>query len=57
VGKPEGKSPLGGPRRRLVNNIRMDLVQVGWDDMDCVGLAQGDRWRALVKSVLNLRVP
>jgi hypothetical protein len=58
VGKPEGRSPLGRPRRRLLDNIRIDLVEVGWGDVDCIGLAQ-DRygWRALVNSVLNLRLP
>jgi hypothetical protein len=58
VGKPEGKRPLGRPRRRLVDNIRMDLGEVGWCDVVWIGLAK-DRngWRALVNSVLNLRVP
>jgi predicted small integral membrane protein len=56
-GKPEGRSPLGRPRRRWLDNIRMDLVEVGWGDADWIGLAQDrDRWRALVNSVLNLRV-
>jgi hypothetical protein len=58
VGKPEGRRPLGRPRRRWLDNIRMDLVEVGWDDVDWIGLAQDrDRWRALVSSILNLRVP
>jgi hypothetical protein len=58
VGKPEGKRPLGRPRRRLVDNIRMDLGEVGWSDVDWISLAQdSNRWRALVNSVLNLRVP
>jgi hypothetical protein len=63
VGKPEGKRPLGRPRHRWVDNIRMDLAEVGWDDVgwddvDWIGLAQDrNRWRALVNSVLNLRVP
>jgi hypothetical protein len=58
VGKLEGTSPLGRPRRRCLDNIRMDLVEVGWDDVDWIGLAQDrDRWRALVDSVLNIRVP
>jgi hypothetical protein len=58
VGKPEGKIPLGRPRRRWVNNIRMDLGEVEWGDVDWIGLAQDrNRWRALVNSVLNLRVP
>jgi hypothetical protein len=58
VGKPEGKKPLGRPRRRWVHNISMDLGEVGWGDVDWIGLAQDrNRWRALVNSVLNLRVP
>jgi hypothetical protein len=58
VGKPEGKRPLGRPRRRWVDNIRIDLGEVGWSDVDSIGLAQDrNRWRALVNSVLNLRVP
>jgi hypothetical protein len=58
VGKPEGRRPLGRPRRRWVDNIRMDLGEVGWGEMDWIGLAQDrNRWRALVNSVLNLRVP
>jgi hypothetical protein len=57
VGKPAGRRPLGRPRRRWVDNIRMDLGQVGWDDVDWIGLAQDrNRWRAVVNSVLNLRV-
>jgi hypothetical protein len=58
VGKPERKSPLGRPRRRWVDNIRMDLGEVGWVGVDWIGLAQDrNRWRALVNSVFNLRVP
>jgi hypothetical protein len=58
VGKPEGRRPLGRPRHRWLDNIRMELVEVGWHDVDWIGLAQDrDRWRALVNSVLNLRVP
>jgi hypothetical protein len=58
VGKPGGKRPLGRPRRRWVDNIRMDLRVVGCGDVDWIGLAQDrNRWRALVNSVLNLRVP
>jgi hypothetical protein len=58
VGKPEGKRPLGRPRRRWVDNIRMDPGEVGWGDVDWFGLSQDrNRWRALVNSVLNLRVP
>jgi hypothetical protein len=57
VGKPEGKRPLGRPRRRWVDNIRMDFGEVGWDDVDWIGLAQDrNRWRALVNSLMNLRV-
>jgi hypothetical protein len=55
VGKPEGKIPLGRPRRRWVDNIKMDLGEVGWGDVDWIGLAQDrNRWRALVNLVLNL---
>jgi hypothetical protein len=58
VGKPERKRPLGSPRRRWVDNIMMDLGEVGWGDVDWIGLAQDrNRWRALVNWVLNLRVP
>jgi hypothetical protein len=58
AGKPEGRRPLGRPRRRWVDNIRMDLGEVGWNDVDWIGLAQDRKWwRALVYSVLNLRVP
>jgi hypothetical protein len=58
VGKQEGKRPLGRPRRRWVDNITMDLVEVGWSDVDWIGLAQDrDRWRAVVNSVLKIRVP
>jgi hypothetical protein len=58
VRKPEGKRPLGRPRRRWVENIRMDLGEVRWGDVDWIGLAKDrNRWRALVNSVLNLRVP
>jgi hypothetical protein len=58
VGKPERKRPLGRPRRRWVDKIRMDLGEVGWGDVDWIGLAKDrNRRRALVNSVLNLRVP
>jgi hypothetical protein len=58
VGKPEGKRPLGRPRHIWVHNIRMDLGEVGWGDVDWIGLAKDrKRWRALVILVLNLRVP
>jgi hypothetical protein len=58
VGKPEGRRPLGRPRRRWLDNIRMDLVEAGWGDVDWIGLAQDrHRWRALVNSILNLLLP
>jgi hypothetical protein len=58
VGKPEGKRQLGRPRCRWVDNIRMDLGEVGWDDVGWIGLAQDrNRCRDLVDSVMNLRVP
>ena len=58
VGKPEGKRPLGRPRRRWVDNIRMALQEVGCGYVDWIGLAQDrDRWRTLVSAVMNLRVP
>jgi len=58
VGKPEGKIPLGRPRHRWVDNIRMDLQEVGCGCMDWIGLAlDRDRWRTLVSAVMNLRVP
>ena len=58
VGKPEGKRPLGRPRRRWVDKIRMDRQEVGCGYVDWIGLAQDrDRWRTLVSAVMNLRVP
>ena len=58
VGKPEGKRPLGRPRHRLEDNIRMDLQEVGLGYEDWIGLAKDrDRWRALVSAARNLRVP
>ena len=58
VGKPEGRRPLGRPRHRWVDNIRMDLQEVGCGCMDWIGLAQDrDRWRMLVSVVMNLRAP
>jgi hypothetical protein len=57
-GKPGGKRPLGRPKLRWEDNIRMDLQEVGCGCVDWIGLAQdGDRWRALVSAVMNLRVP
>jgi hypothetical protein len=58
VGKPGGKRPLGTPRRRWIDNIKKDLLEIGVNVVDWIGLAQ-DRymWRALVNSVMNLRVP
>jgi hypothetical protein len=56
VGKPEGKRPLGRPRRRWIDNIKMDLTEIGLSVVDWIGLAQDRyRWRALVNSVMNLR--
>jgi len=56
--KPEGKRPLGRPRHRWEDNIKMDLQEVGCGGMDWIGLAQGrDRWQAIVNAVMNLRVP
>jgi hypothetical protein len=58
VGKPEWKIPLGRPRCRWVDNVRMDLGEVGWGDVDWIGLVKDrNRWRAHVNSVLNIRVP
>ena len=58
VGNPEGKRPLGRPRRRWEDNIKMDLQEVGYGGLDWIELAQDrDRWRPLVNAVVNLRVP
>jgi hypothetical protein len=58
VGKPEGKRPLGRPRSRWIYNIKMDLLEIGVSVVDWIGIAQDRyRWRALVNSVMNLRVP
>ena len=58
LGKPEGKRPLGRPRHRWEGNIKMELKEVGCGRMDWIELAQvRDRWRALVNTVMNLRVP
>jgi hypothetical protein len=57
VGKPEGKRPLGRPRRRWADNIKMDLGEIGWDGMEWIDLAQDrDQWLALVNTMMNLRV-
>jgi hypothetical protein len=58
VGKPEGRRPLGRPRHRWEDNIKMDLRKIGFGNLDWIHLAQDrDRWRALVNMVMNLRVP
>jgi hypothetical protein len=58
VGRPEGRRPLGRPRRRWEENIKMDLREIGFRDVDWIHWAQDmDRWRALVNTVMNLRVP
>jgi hypothetical protein len=58
VGKPEGKRPVGRPRRWWVDNIKIDLRDIGWDGRDWIDLAQDrDQWRALVNTVMNLRFP
>jgi hypothetical protein len=58
VGMPEGKRKLGRPRRRWVDNITMDLREIGWDELDWIDMARDrDQWMALVNTILNLRVP
>jgi hypothetical protein len=58
VGKPEGMTSLRSPRRRWVDNIKMDLREIGWGGMDWTDLTQDkDKWRTLMNTVLNLRVP
>jgi hypothetical protein len=58
VGKPEGKRPLGRPRRQWIGNIKMYLLEIGLNVVDWIGLTRDRyRWRALVNSVMNLRVP
>jgi hypothetical protein len=58
VGKPEEKRPLGRPRRRCVDNIKMDLRGARWDGVDWIDVAQDrDQWTALVNTVMNIRVP
>jgi hypothetical protein len=58
VGKPGGKRPLGRPRRRWVDNIKMDLREIRWDGVNWIDVAQDrDQWRALVNTVMNLGIP
>jgi hypothetical protein len=58
VGRPEGRRPLGRPRRRWEDNIKIDLREIGFGDVGWIRLAQDrDRWRALVNTIMNLRVP
>jgi hypothetical protein len=58
VGEPEGKRPVGRPRRRYVDNIIIDLREIEWDGMDWFDVTQDrDQWRALLNTVMNLRVP
>jgi hypothetical protein len=58
VGMPEGRRPLGRPRRRWMDNSKMDLREIEWEAIDWIDLAQDrDQWRALVNTVMNLRVP
>jgi hypothetical protein len=58
VGNPEGKRPLGRPRRRWVDNTKIYLREIGWDGMDWIDLAEDrDQWRALMKAVVKRRVP
>jgi hypothetical protein len=58
AGKPEGKEPLGRSSRRWVDNIKMDLREIGWDGMDWIDLAQDrDKWRAIVNTVMKFRIP
>jgi hypothetical protein len=58
VGKSKGKRPLGRPRCRWVDNIKIDLRDIGWGGMDWIDLAKDrDQWRALVNTIVNLRVP
>jgi hypothetical protein len=58
VEKPEGKRPLGRPRRMWADNIKIDLLEIGWASVDWISLAQDrDKWRALANVIMNLRVP
>jgi hypothetical protein len=58
MGKPEGKRPLGRQRRRWMDNIKMDLIELGLDGVDWIDMAQyRDQWRSLLNMVMNLRLP
>jgi hypothetical protein len=58
AGKPEGKRPLGRPRRRWVDDIKLNLREIGWSGMDWIDLVHDrDQWRALANTIMNLRVP
>jgi hypothetical protein len=58
VGRPEGKRPLRRPRRRWLDNVKMDLIETGWGGVDWIDLAQDrDQWRSLMNTVVNFRVP
>jgi hypothetical protein len=58
VGKPEGKRPLGRPKHRWMDNIKMNFREIGWSVMDWISMAQDrDQWRALVNTIMNLRIP
>jgi hypothetical protein len=58
VGKSEGKRPLGRPRHRWMDNIKVDVLEISWGGVDWIALVQDrDKWRALVNAVINLRVP
>jgi hypothetical protein len=58
VGRPEGKRPLGRPRHKCIDNIKIDLGEIKWGVVDLIGLAKDrDKWRALVNAIMNFRVP
>jgi hypothetical protein len=57
VGKPEGMRPLESPRRRWVDNIKMDLREIGWGGMDWIDVTQDNRWWALMNTVMNILFP
>ena len=58
MGKPEGKRPLGRPRRRWEDNIKIDFREVGWDPIHWIDIAEGrDQWQTYVRAVMNLRIP